>query len=242
MTEAKNAIATALAEPFPAECVSWRVGSTTSDKKRGMALAYVDARAVMDRLDAVLGPENWQDDYTFSDKRILCRISVKLYGEWISKCDGAGDTDVEPEKGGISDAFKRAAVKWGPGRYLYGMPSPWVEIEPCGKSFKIKTAELPKLREIVRAASGPDCRQSDDTTVSQPEQESEPDPHDEILRRFTARAISVGFNSDVVGVLSRYLGGPFADAPIELIRELWLPSAKPEWWGVTPREPGEEAA
>jgi hypothetical protein len=35
---------------------------------------------------------------------------------------------VEADKGGISDAFKRAAVKWGIGRYLYDLKSPWV---PC---------------------------------------------------------------------------------------------------------------
>jgi hypothetical protein len=43
----------ALFAPFPPGRVSWRVGSTTQDKKRGMALAYIDARDVMDRLDAV---------------------------------------------------------------------------------------------------------------------------------------------------------------------------------------------
>jgi hypothetical protein len=45
-----------LAEPFPADAVSWRVGSTTQDKSKGMALAYLDARDVMDRLDLVCGP------------------------------------------------------------------------------------------------------------------------------------------------------------------------------------------
>jgi hypothetical protein len=38
---------------------------------------------------------------------------------WISRCDGADDTNIEGAKGGLSDAFKRAAVKFGIGRYLY---------------------------------------------------------------------------------------------------------------------------
>ena len=45
-----------LAEPFPPDAISWRVGSTTQDKSKGMALAFIDARDVMDRLDLVCGP------------------------------------------------------------------------------------------------------------------------------------------------------------------------------------------
>jgi len=35
---------------------SMAIGSTTKDKAKGMALSYMDARAVMDRLDGVCGP------------------------------------------------------------------------------------------------------------------------------------------------------------------------------------------
>ena len=45
-----------LSAPFPPDRVSWRIGSTTKDKTRGMALAYIDARDVMERLDNVVGP------------------------------------------------------------------------------------------------------------------------------------------------------------------------------------------
>lgn len=134
-----------LKEPFPESSVSWRVGSTNSDKSKGIALAYIDARDVMKRLDEVFGPTNWQDAYTETQKgRLLCTLSLRIEsGEWVSKSDGAGDTDVEGEKGAISDAFKRAAVKWGIGRYLYDLGNEWVTIEPRGKSYAIKTP--PKL-------------------------------------------------------------------------------------------------
>ena len=52
-------IMTALAAPFPADAISWRVGSTTGDKSKGMALAYIDARDVQARLDDVMGAD-WQ--------------------------------------------------------------------------------------------------------------------------------------------------------------------------------------
>ena len=94
-----------------------------------MALAYLDARDVMDRLDLVCGPENWQSEYVETAKgRVICKIGIRVTDDWVWKSDGAGDTAVEGEKGGISDAFKRAAVHWGIGRYLYRLSAPWV---PC---------------------------------------------------------------------------------------------------------------
>jgi hypothetical protein len=71
--------------------------------------------------------------------------------------NGAGDSDVEAEKGAISDAFKRAAVKWGIGRYLYDLDSPWVDLVPAGKGFKISPEGMAKLRASLSAAD-PEAR------------------------------------------------------------------------------------
>jgi hypothetical protein len=151
-----------LARPFPPERVSWRVGSTTQDKKRGMALAYIDARDVMDRLDEVCGPEGWSCRYpATSGKAVLCEIAIKIGGEWVGKEDGAGDTDVEAEKGALSDAFKRAAVKWGVGRYLYDLDSPWVELEAAGKSYKIPDRERARLQAILQGKAPPQAHAPD---------------------------------------------------------------------------------
>jgi len=105
-----------LAKPFPPDKIKWRKGGNGY-------LAYIDARHLMNRLDEVVGPENWEDSYEETPKgRVLCKLSLCIDGQWISKSDGAGDTAFEGEKGGISDAFKRAGVKWGIGRYLYELP------------------------------------------------------------------------------------------------------------------------
>lgn len=145
----------ALCAPFPSGSIDWRVGSTTGDKSKGMALAYIDARAVMDRLDAVCGAEGWQNNYTPGvNGSIICNIGVRMpNGEWLWKADGAGQTDFEGEKGALSDALKRAAVRWGVGRYLYDLKAPWVEIEAFGKSFKIKEAERKKLDNVHEEAA-----------------------------------------------------------------------------------------
>lgn len=135
-----------LSAPFLSDKVSWRVGSVTKDKKKAMALAYIDARDVMQRLDDAVGPANWQRSYTHAEKKTICAIGIRLDGEWVWKSDGAGDSDIEAEKGAISDAFKRAAVNWGIGRYLYDVQSPWVAIN---EYKQIESSELPKLRAVL---------------------------------------------------------------------------------------------
>lgn len=122
-----------LKRPFPVNRVHWRVGNTNAKKLKckpweateGSALAYIDARDVMQRLEDVLGG-NWQCRYPLSDSGLLiCEIGIKVDDEWLWRSNGAGDTQVEAEKGKCSDAFKRAAVLWGIGRYLYALPFAW---------------------------------------------------------------------------------------------------------------------
>ncbi len=135
----------ALSAPFLPTQISWRIGPTAADKKSGIALAYLDSRDVQDRLDLVCGPGGWQDRYPHVGQKTVCEIAILCGDAWVTKSDGAGDTDMEAEKGALSDAFKRAAVKWGVGRYLYSFPNIWVEIIPAGRSFKIKPSETSKL-------------------------------------------------------------------------------------------------
>ena len=123
-----------LSRAFAPNQVRWRIGRKSKKGDKAMPLAYIDARDVMDRLDGVMGPDGWQSSYTETVRgRVICSLSLNINGEWITKSDGAGDTQVEGEKGAISDAFKRAAVHWGIGRYLYAMDAPWVAINDWGQ-------------------------------------------------------------------------------------------------------------
>jgi hypothetical protein len=128
-----------LAMPFDPRDIKWRPGSVSQAKGTGLALAYIDARMIMERLDEVLGPENWSDDYKPAGSAVICKLSIRIkteHGfEWISKSDGAGQTQVEGDKGGISDALKRAAVKFGIGRYLYYFKAGWYQLDPSNKWF-----------------------------------------------------------------------------------------------------------
>ena len=105
------------------------VKSRKAFKEGNKVLHYIDARLVMDRLDEVFGPLGWEASYEFHGERTICNLTVTIKDEAgqlydVTKSDGAGDTNIEGEKGGISDAFKRAAVHLGIGRYLYSGISP----------------------------------------------------------------------------------------------------------------------
>jgi hypothetical protein len=121
---------TKLTEPFSAHEIEWRIGSTTKDKAKGMALAYLTNRAIMNRLDDVCGQSDWANEFErWGEKGARCGISIYIEDKWVTKYDGAEDTNIEATKGGFSDSMKRAAVQWGMGRYLYDLPSVWVPLK-----------------------------------------------------------------------------------------------------------------
>lgn len=131
-----------LYRPFPAHAVQWRAQVVTKAKGEGyaaLALAYIDARDVMARLDEVCTPMWWQSEhFDAGGGKLGCRIGIFTDRLWIWKSDGAGDTDVEAEKGAFSSALKRAAVSWGIGRYLYDMGNVWVPCEAIQQGDKLK--------------------------------------------------------------------------------------------------------
>ena len=99
----------------------WRVQSFSKNKPQASCVAYIDARDVMDRFDDVCGAENWQDDYKMLDGLLLGGIGIRTDNGWVWKWDTGTESQVEKEKGHVSDAFKRAAIHWGVGRFLYGL-------------------------------------------------------------------------------------------------------------------------
>lgn len=125
----------ALQRPFESRDIEWRIGRSGVKKDGGVwasALAYLTNRAIMSRLDEVMGPGLWKNEFKewrVGDKcGVLCGLSLKLESEWVTKWDGAENTDIESVKGGLSDAMKRAAVQWGIGRYLYNLEATFVEV------------------------------------------------------------------------------------------------------------------
>lgn len=120
-----------LSAPFPLDSLEWKpqtTGITKDGKPWARIVAYVSARAIQDRLDSVFGPGGWHVEYKHIDQGVLCGLSaLGGDGTFVTKWDGAEPTDIEPFKGGISSAFKRAASVWGIGRYLYDLPEMWAQ-------------------------------------------------------------------------------------------------------------------
>lgn len=142
-----------LREPTPADRVLERQGNRKHKgdcvKEYGVCqlphamLDYVTARYVMDRLDSI-GADNWQDLYVDRpDGSVRGGIGILIDGEWVWKWDVGTESDIESDKGSYSDAFKRAAVKWGIARDLY----------PDGKKQKRSASPSTPPAQTVRATA-----------------------------------------------------------------------------------------
>jgi len=155
-----------LTDPFPV--VSWRILRSLGPRLVEPC-AYIDARDVMDRLDEVVGPENWGTRFenikvtTGGADRFVVVCNLTVNG--VTKADGAGDTEMEAEKGAISDALKRAAVSFGIGRYLYGLKAPKVEPEVRANKKFLADDTVAYLNEWYR---GKVFGNTPEDTVSEP--------------------------------------------------------------------------
>lgn len=116
-------------EIFAALAAPFGEGEVKVRQQAGRQLHYITARTVANRLDDILGPENWWDSYQPFEHSVLCTLTIRLPdGTLLSKQDAGGYAGMsdqgDDDKSGYSDAFKRAAVKFGVARYLYrdGVP------------------------------------------------------------------------------------------------------------------------
>jgi hypothetical protein len=106
-----------LRRPFTPSAVKWKLQSVHRDQRGGIVVAYIDARLVIERLNLVVGL-NWWDKYDEFIGATRCRLSVRGYDGTTTHEDvGAGN---DP-KARVSDALKRAAVKFGIGVSIYSM-------------------------------------------------------------------------------------------------------------------------
>jgi len=160
-----------LSEPLP---FHWRISRLNRAKGVAECVPYIDARDAMNRLDQVLGPFGWQDDYKDLGGKIYCTVKI-LYlakfkssasieeknagrGVWYEKSDCGMPSDIEGDKGQASDAFKRACVKWGLGRFLYAVPPMYCPVREFGKTWypfdPVTGARIEDLTQFFEANPG----------------------------------------------------------------------------------------
>lgn len=106
-----------LRRPFTAEAVRFKVQAAypKDNPDKALIVCYLDARLVVERLNMVI-PDRWSDSYEPTPKGLMwCHLNV----DGITRSDvGEGQG-----KGLVSDALKRAAVKFGIGVSLYATPN-----------------------------------------------------------------------------------------------------------------------
>src|SRR5262245_22437094 len=154
-----TSITRALAAPFGDSEVKFKPQAVKGN--RALALAYVDVRAIMDRLDNVLGVENWQDRYQLlPDNSVVCQLRLRIGDRWITKSDVGGPSE-QPDvgdrlKAAFSDALKRTAVKFGIGRYLYRLPQQWADYDPQKRQFttppRLPDWARPRVPSLIRGS------------------------------------------------------------------------------------------
>ena len=161
MTAIDNKTALALASPFNDEDVKWKPQITTKGKDKQAIMrngqqvagctAHIDARAVMNRLDEVVGVGSWSDSYQVlpNGRNVQCTLTVC----GVSKSDVGEPNDggfADSMKAAYSDALKRAAVKFGIGRYLYDMEMEWLPFD----GYRIIDQPAPKHNQPKKMQNG----------------------------------------------------------------------------------------
>lgn len=136
-----------LSRPFHPSRVIWKPGALTGKKDKALGLAYADVRAYQNRLDEVCGLD-WSVSYTPWGERIICHLTI---GGVTRSSTGEADSDADRSEiagtAAEAQAYKRACAMFGLGRYLYNLPSVWVEYDAENRRFTEQAKA--KLNNII---------------------------------------------------------------------------------------------
>jgi hypothetical protein len=125
----------ALKQPFHPSDVYWKPGSVSKEGAKALALPYATLRAYQNRLDEVCGTE-WSVTYSPWGERIVCSLTIG----GVTR-SSTGESDSQAERSEIAgtaaeaQAFKRACSMFSLGRYLYHLPTVWVEYDAQTRQF-----------------------------------------------------------------------------------------------------------
>jgi hypothetical protein len=169
----KTDIWSKLAAPLPTGVIAWRQdGKPTTRDGRHFArfVCYIEANTVRERLDSVV-PGEW--DLTLEllpplpavDGEAACSFKARLQILGVIREDVGTGRDY---KSAATDAFKRAAVRFGVAHELYAYEQNWVQVDSDSKYAKpledpqtaynrrhgSTTAPAPR-REVAEAMAAP---------------------------------------------------------------------------------------
>lgn len=214
-----------LDKPFEPGEVKFKPGMVKNN--RALALAYVDARVVQDRLDDVFGVGGWEHTYRELMGGVVCTIRAWVYDRWVSHED-VGSPSEQPDEGdrlkaAFSDALKRAAVHFGVGRYLYRAKNAWHDYDPVRKGFAYPL----RLREDgqIVAASNPPAPRPDHKPDSAPQPTAGPsNPH--LVAQITQAFAQCDGRDRYLAICSQIAADKAAGKLTEADRLALVPAAK----------------
>jgi hypothetical protein len=150
-----------LAAPVPAGVISWRQdGKVTArdDKYFARFVAYIEANTVRERLDTVV-PGEW--DLTLEllppiageeGDGAQCSFKARLQILGVIREDVGTGRDY---KQASTDAFKRAAVRFGIAHELYAYEQNWIEVDGDGKYAKpLEDPQAAYVRRYGKPSAG----------------------------------------------------------------------------------------
>lgn len=101
-----------------------RFGNKIKETNNATILLYIDSRAVTKLLDETIGPMNWQTEFYEVNGQIVGKLGIwdENKSQWVWKSDVGSESNIEKEKGLISDCYKRLLSRWGVTE-LYSAPN-----------------------------------------------------------------------------------------------------------------------
>ena len=158
----RNDVWARLAAPVAPDTIAWRQdGRSIQRDGRFIArfVAYIEANTVRERLDAVV-PGEW--DLTLEllpalpgasvDDGNVCTFKARLQVLGVIREDVGTGKDY---KQAATDAFKRAAVRFGVAHELYSYEQNWVELDGDGKFARpVEDPAAAYARKLARVTDG----------------------------------------------------------------------------------------
>lgn len=117
-------------------------------------LLYIDSRAVVSLLNETVGNLNWQSKFYEAKGQLIGEIGIydKEKDMWIWKGDTGSESNIEAQKGLVSDVYKRVLSRWGIDE-LYSSPRIQVPDDGYGNSgYSVSEIIYNKNREIIHLA------------------------------------------------------------------------------------------
>lgn len=121
--------------------------------KNGKAnmLLYIDSRCVTNLLDETVGCFNWQSEFYEVNGQTIGKLGIwdAEKEQWVWKSDVGTESNIEAEKGLISDTYKRLLSRWGVCE-LYSSPKIQIEDDGYGNTgYKVTEIEYDDNRKIT---------------------------------------------------------------------------------------------